>query len=584
MKGWRPDAKVQGRVAWRFGAGAFGIVALAAAMQASAYAQGIKVVAPAQASVDINVASAVPDAGAVVSAMVLGIGQEVSGSTSAAAKRRYRVDVPSGYVVQGQFQGLGVALDLHDAQGRHIRRLAAADVSSYAFSWVRGSGQEYLVVHSQQGQAKHFELHLTRALAPVRPDNPDDLAGPLRSVRMRSLQTALARGGSTDAFWKERAAEGTPLIEPLDAKQSLVTFLWRGNNESVRLFGSPSGNHDPLKRLGDSDVWYASYAMPNTARLSYRLAPDVPLIEGSSMDQRRAILATAQRDPLNPRVYPALASTTIDVYQGRSVVELPQAPPQPWITPRPQVEPGRLIHHRYRSELLGNERDVWIYRPADAAPEALLVVFDAHAYLKEVPTPTTIDNLMADGLIPPTAVVLIGNPSPEIRGRELPPNASFAAFLDRELMPWVGAQGLAQPARLTVVAGSSYGGLASAYAGLVNRQWFGNVLSLSGSYWWAPEGKKPGWMMREYASAEKSDLRFYIDAGRYEAARGGRDGILETSRHLGDVLRAKGYEVTQVEHDTGHDYLHWQGSLGCGLVALLNPARYAQGLKACAKG
>ena len=86
--------------------------------------------------------------------------------------------------------------------------------------------------------------------------------------------------------------------------------------------------------------------------------------------------------------------------------------------------------------------------------------------------------------------------------------------------------------------------------------------------------------MREFAKAPRRDVRFYLDAGRYEGARGGQDGILETSHHLGDVLRAKGYAVTQVEHDTGHDHLHWQGSLGCGLVALLKPERFA-GLAAC---
>src|SRR5256885_10005429 len=59
------------------------------------------------------------------------------------------------------------------------------------------------------------------------------------------------------------------------------------------------------------------------------------------------------------------------------------------------------------------------------------------------------------------------------------------------------------------------------------------------------------------------------------------DGILETNRHLADVLRAKGYEVTQAEHETSHDYLQWQGSLACGLVAPLKPRRFAQGLPAC---
>ncbi|MNT29304.1 hypothetical protein D3C72_1650360 [compost metagenome] len=77
-------------------------------------------------------------------------------------------------------------------------------------------------------------------------------------------------------------------------------------------------------------------------------------------------------------------------------------------------------------------------------------------------------------------------------------------------------------------------------------------------------------------------MEFYFDAGLYESARGGQAGILETSRALGDVLRAKGYRVTQVEHSTGHDYVHWQGSLARGLVALLQPASWSRVQRACA--
>jgi enterochelin esterase family protein len=377
------------------------------------------------------------------------------------------------------------------------------------------------------------------------------------------------------------------MVEPLSEGHSLVTFLWRGQPragmQGVRLFGSPAGNHDPLQHLPGSDVWWASFRMADNARLSYRLAPDVPLIEGSAMEQRRALLATAQRDPLNPKTFPQPPEGGfIDVFQGASVLELPKAPPQPWTAPRAGVAQGQLVQHRLRSRVLGSSRDVWTYRPAGGqAPEALLVLFDGNAYAKQVSTPTLIDNLMADGLIPPTAVVLVDNASPQARGRELPPNTAFARFLDEELMPWVGEQGLGQPAVRTVIGGSSFGGLASAYAGLVNARWFGNVLSMSGSFWWSPAGEVPGWVQRRYAQEPRQPVRFYLDAGRYERARGGQDGILETNRHLADVLRAKGYEVTQAEHETSHDYLQWQGSLACGLVALLNPGRFAQGLPAC---
>lgn len=507
-------------------------------------------------------------------------GHSVRGGMPVDGRHVFRLDVPAGHVVQGEFKGRNTVLDLQDEQGRHVRRLGVADGGQQGIMWVASDSPQRLVVHHMGDAAGTFELQLSKVLAPRTPSISDD-DPKLVSPRLQALQKTIASGGSTADFWKEIAREGSPLIESVSDQESLVTFLWKGEAKNVRLFGSPSGDHDPLARLPGSDVWWATFRMPNTARLSYRLAPNIPAVQADPRAQRRIILATAQRDPLNPRIFPDTADTRIDIYQGASAVALPKAPPQPWIERHAGTASGVLVRHEFESAILGNRRDVWIYQPAGAVPEALLVLFDAHAYLEQVPTPAIIDNLMAEGLIPPTAVVLIGNPSPTARGVELPPNKLFARFLDEELMPWVKDRGISQPPERTVIAGSSYGGLASAYAGLVNPHHFGNVLSLSGSYWWAPKGEIPGWMMREYVKASPTGVRFYLDAGRYEASHGGRDGILETSRHLGDVLRAKGYAVTQVEHDTGHDYLHWQGSLGCGLVALLKPTAYGNGLPAC---
>lgn len=517
--------------------------------------------------------------GAAAADPPLAIGASLQGRLAPGQALRWGVQVPAGHVVQGDFDGPAATLDLLGADGRHLRRLAGADNGPQGFTWQVQAAQQLQVQAGPQGGA--YALHLRRALPPAAGEAPGTPRP--ESPRLQALVQTLAAGGGTEDFWQERARQGSPLVEPLSEHESLVTFLWRGTPEtrSVRLFGSPSGNHDPLQRLGGSDVWWTSFRMPASARLSYRLAPDVPQVQGSAQDQRRMILATAQRDPLNPRVFPAQADARLDAFQGFSVLELPQAPPQPWTAARPGVAEGTLARHEVASRILGNQRPVWIYRPAHAEPQALLVLFDAHAYRQDVPTPRIVDNLVAEGLIPPTAVVLVANPSPEARAAELPPNPVFARFLDEELMPWVHAQGLAQPPEATVIAGSSYGGLASAYAGLMLPHRFGRVLSLSGSYWWAPPGELPGWMMRAYAEAPPRPVRFYLDAGRYEGARGGQDGILETNRHLADVLRAKGYAVTQREHATGHDYLHWQGALGCGLVALLNPARFAQGLPAC---
>jgi len=45
--------------------------------------------------------------------------------------------------------------------------------------------------------------------------------------------------------------------------------------------------------------------------------------------------------------------------------------------------------------------------------------------------------------------------------------------------------------------------------------------------------------------------------------------ILESSRHMRDVLLAKGYEVHYQQFISGHDYVNWRGTLADGLIVLI---------------
>jgi enterochelin esterase-like enzyme len=54
---------------------------------------------------------------------------------------------------------------------------------------------------------------------------------------------------------------------------------------------------------------------------------------------------------------------------------------------------------------------------------------------------------------------------------------------------------------------------------------------------------------------------------------GGGGAILEPSRHMLDVLLAKGYEVHYQENVGGHDYLSWRGGLADGLIALVGNSK-----------
>jgi enterochelin esterase-like enzyme len=408
------------------------------------------------------------------------------------------------------------------------------------------------------------------------------------SPAVEALRKQLAGGEkNTDAFWRERMQAGTPLIEPVedDSQRTLVTFLWRGTPETRNVavdgsFGRGPIAESAMTRLESSDVWYLTIRLPKGARFAYGLSPNDPLtLDGPRASQRSASL---QSDPLNPHRWGCAPAAS--KYECQSMVELPGGPPQPWIVRHEETPAGTVDKHRIKSELLKNERNISVYTPpgyrAGGTPYALLVVFDEGAYLNAVPTPVILDNLIAASKIPPTVAVLIANPSQETRSKELPPNPAFADFLAHELIPWMHAHyTVTTDPRHTVVAGSSYGGIAATYAGLRHPEIFGNVLCQSGSFWWAPDHMvgpnadattETGWLAKEYIKSPKLPLRFWMDAGVFEVdTSGSGGGILEPSRHMRDVLLAKGYEVHYQQFASGHDYLNWRGTLADGLLALI---------------
>ena len=82
-------------------------------------------------------------------------------------------------------------------------------------------------------------------------------------------------------------------------KRSLP-FLYKGDVDNVRLLGAPYGGHAQMSQIEGSDIWFHSFEVPDTTRLSYRIAPNVPqLLKDVNREQRKAVLATAAPDPLN---------------------------------------------------------------------------------------------------------------------------------------------------------------------------------------------------------------------------------------------------------------------------------------------
>ena len=438
----------------------------------------------------------------------------------------------------------------------------------------------------QQTESGSYELKVTEKLSADERFNVP-VAAKYPSTAIDELRRAAARGETdTEAFWKWATQSGTPLVEPApnDPRHALVTFLWRGaaGTRNVVVDGSFASPPDAkrMTHLEGTDVWYLTLRVPSGARFMYRLSPNDPLVEDGPRAAQR--LATQQADPLNQRRWFCGPSNTR--YECASLVELPDAPAQPWIARHEGTPAGAVTKHRIKSDILKNERQLSVYTPPGYRPGgrryALAIVFDGSAYLTNVPTPTILDNLIAAGKIPATVAVLVDNPSGDARTKELPPNPQFAEFLAKELIPWVHTHyTVTNDPRMTVVAGSSFGGIAAVYAGLRHSEIFGNVLCQSGSFWWAPDHAdftnmdattETGWLAKEFIKSPKLQLKFWMDAGVFEVDTVGTGGgILEPSRHMRDVLLAKGYDVSYHQFASGHDYINWRGTLGEGLIALI---------------
>jgi enterochelin esterase family protein len=173
------------------------------------------------------------------------------------------------------------------------------------------------------------------------------------------------------------------------------------------------------------------------------------------------------------------------------------------------------------------------------------------------------------------------------RDVEFPPNDDFQKFVGSELIPQIRAHyRVSRDPSRNAVLGSSYGGLAAVYTGLVHPELFGNVISQSGSFAWSPpstDAPPPGqqapppfrgtsadsgYLIKRMAEAPREKLRFYLDAGLWEGG-----GMLSSNRIMRSVLVGKGYEVKYQEAPGTHSSYYWMLRLPDGLAAAFSRSR-----------
>jgi enterochelin esterase family protein len=543
----------------------------------------------------------------VMAQQSLNVGKPESGDITPGSRIAFTVQLAAGDYVEGTVEQLGILVfaSVLQPDGALLRAFPGPTTGTRPLGFVASSSGTHQIVLSTptvENAARNgvelpargqFRIALTTHISLA-----SRLASFTDSTRVSSpfvenFRRALTGGHATaDSLWTWVRQRGTPVIDAdsADPRYQLVTFLWRelGETRNVLVLGSFSGDQyagrinpeHAMRRIAGTDAWYLTLRLPAGARFTYQLSPNDPLSGTAAAIRQR--LATAQVDPFNPRR--TITRPGASAFDGSSIAELPGAVSYPWLVASSTIAHGSLTPHRVESRSLKSSRRVVVYEPAGdrtAANSAdLVILFDENPSDLDPATALVLDGLIAARKLRPTIAVLVAN-DPRERGNELLGNPAFSDFLAHDLLPWVWRQYRVthDPSR-TVIGGASAGGLAAVHAALRHPNLFGKVLSQSGAFDWSPVHRQyglgaesftePNGIVAQVISQPRQSIEFYLQAGVLETDVLGSGGfILEPTRQLRDVLRAKGYTVHYDQFIGGHDPIDWRGSLADGLLALL---------------
>lgn len=412
---------------------------------------------------------------------------------------------------------------------------------------------------------------------------------PPESPLLATLQRDVA-AAKTDAlgdFWTVVASRKTPLVEPLanDATHVLATFVYRGRQDTkdVVLVAGPNGIApftDPrshMHHLAGTDVWYVSDRLKPDAEFFYQLSVNPPRFDGDPSPM--LLRPTLWPDSLNPLQYPEADDPMASAGHG-SIARMPAVPPNPWLAKRTGVAAGVVKTDTIAGAGIQGSRNVWAYlspglTPSTARDANVLIVFDGGIYINRIHTPTILDNLWAERRIGPTVAVFIDNAG-AARARDYYFSDAYDAYLIDDVLPWIArTYGVRPVPSRTVVAGSSLGGLAAAYAVFKRPDVFGKALSQSGAFWAngrGPNDDEAEWLVSQFVKASgPARGEFFLAVGSHESTLAGQTTLLASNRHLRDVLQLKGYTLTYVEIPGDHEPVAWRRTLPAGLMTLLKP-------------
>jgi enterochelin esterase-like enzyme len=275
-------------------------------------------------------------------------------------------------------------------------------------------------------------------------------------------------------------------------------------------------------------------------------------------------------DPLNPVTRPSLLNT-------QSVVHVPGPASLPWETNH--VPHGLVHHHFYRSHVVGDERDFFVYTPPGYDPRAnklYPVLYLQHGYsgdargvLEGGPANVVLDNLIAEGKATPMLLVMsLGYGAPEMLQRSGPDLSLMKRNYDRfrdalltEVIPEVEKNyRVAKDAHSRAIAGVSMGGAESLYVGL----------NAASTFAWVGSFSAGGMLEDNDAAFPGVDAKLNSKLRLLWIACGTEDPLIESNRKFREWLASKGVKFAPVETPGMHTWMVWRRNLAAFVPLLFH--------------
>lgn len=346
---------------------------------------------------------------------------------------------------------------------------------------------------------------------------------------------------------EQRPAPVEPIQSPEVHPDRRVTFRFRAPNAKEVFLSREGGERLPMQK-DPNGVWTVTTAS---------LEPD---IYGYSFFTDGVNLI----DPSNPLMKPNLLST-------QSAVHVPGPASLPWeITDIPH---GTIQRHFYKSAIVGDDRDYYVYTPPGYNPNARTrypVLYLLHGFSDDASGWTAVgrahfilDHLIAEGKAKPMLVVMpLGYGAPEIVSRTTTGlrdanlrQKNYERFRDAlltEVLPQVERNyRILNDRKSRAIAGLSMGGAESLFTGLNALDRFAWIGSFSAG------GVSPDFdatFPKLVASANAEIRLLWIACGT-------EDRLIDTNRKFRAWLKTKGIHQTEIETPGAHTWMVWRRNL-----------------------